>query len=56
MIVRRVPEFFIFYLQARAVAFGEEEGILSHRMEPPFNLLYTVGIGFCPWWADVLMT
>jgi hypothetical protein len=49
VVVRRLPEFFIFYLQSRAVAFGEGEGLLHHRLEARINLVSTVGIRFCPW-------
>jgi hypothetical protein len=49
VLVRRVPEFFIYYLQSRAVTFGEEERLVQQRIEQRMNLVYTTGIGFCPW-------
>jgi hypothetical protein len=49
VVVRRVPEFFIYYLQSRAVTFGEEEPLVQQRMEQRINLVYTMGVGFCPW-------
>ena len=48
VVVRRVPEFFIYYLQSRAVTFGEEERLVEQRLEQRINLVYTMGIGFCP--------
>ena len=49
VVVRRVPEFFIVYLQSRAVAFGEEDRLVQQRIDAQLNLVYTVGIAFCPW-------
>ena len=49
VVVRRVPEFFIYYLQSRTVTFGEEERLVEQRLEQRINLVYTMGIGFCPW-------
>jgi hypothetical protein len=49
VVVRRVPAFFIYYLQSRAVTFGEEEKFVQERSEQRVNLVYTMGIGFCPW-------
>ena len=49
VVIRRVPEFFIYYLQSRAVTFGEEARLVQQRLEQRINLVYTMGIGFCPW-------
>ena len=48
-LVERTPERFIFYLQSRAVAFGDERRLRIEPMDITLNIDFTVGIHFCPW-------
>jgi hypothetical protein len=48
-LVERTPRRFIFYLQSRAVAFGEERRLRVEPMDIRVNIDFTVGIQFCPW-------
>jgi hypothetical protein len=53
IVVRQTPEFFIFYVQSRAVAFGEESS-LPQQIEQTINLICSVGILYCPWCGERL--
>ena len=48
-LVDRTPRQFIFLLQSRAVAFGEERRLRIEPMDIKLNIDVTVGIQFCPW-------
>src|SRR5881296_2511735 len=53
-LVSRRPEYFVFYLQSRAVAFGDQSKLRVSSPEVRVNLDFTVGIQFCPWCGSKL--
>lgn len=49
IIVERTPQQFVFFLQSRSVAFGEERRLRVEPMDVRFNIDCTIAIQFCPW-------
>jgi len=49
VLVRRLPELYIFYLQSRTAAAGEEEQLLGLNLPVRMNIVSSIGIVFCPW-------
>jgi len=48
-LVERTPERFLFRLQSRAVAFGEERRLRVEPSDIMLNIDFTVGSSYCPW-------
>ena len=49
VLVSRAPEYFIFYLQFRAVPSSDEATVRQARIEVPVKIAAAVVIAYCPW-------